>query len=365
LIGSPSTTEGCTMNDNDRLVIGGVDSHLDTHHAVALDERGQLLGDAEFPVTGQGYEQLLNWLAGFGTIVAIGVESTGSYAAGLTRSLLEAGVAVMEINQPHAHLRHRRGKTDTIDAEAAARKVLSGEATGQPKDTTGIVESIRQLKIVHQSAVKARSAALVQLGQVIVTAPDELRERLTKRKTLKGKASLCTRLRPDLARANEPLQAAKIALRSLGRRIGDLDDEVRELDRQLNDLVARAAPRTTALLGVGTQHAAQLLCTAGQNIDRLHDEASFAHLCAAAPIPASSGKTRRHRLNHGGDRDANRALHMIVVVRLRYCQRTQTCMQRRLAEGKSKREAMRCLKRYVVREIYTTLRQDLAQLEAT
>ena len=321
--------------------------------------------DAAFAVTSSGYEQLLGWLADFGTIVAVGVESTGSYAAGLTRFLLAADIAVVEINQPHAHLRHRRGKTDAIDAEAAARKVLSGEATGRPKDTTGIVESIRQLKITRESAVKARSAALVQFGQLIVTAPDELRESLGKRKTLKGKASLCTRLRPDPARTSEPLQAAKLALRSLGRRIAGLDDEIRELDRELDELVAQAAPRTTARLGVGTQHAAQLLCTAGENIDRLHDEAALAHLCAVAPIPASSGKTQRHRLNPGGDRGANRALHMIVVVRLRYCDRTKNYMQRRIAEGKSKRETMRCLKRYVLREIHTTLRQDLAELEAT
>ncbi|MCC5949927.1 MAG: IS110 family transposase [Nitriliruptoraceae bacterium] len=351
------------MTDTATLVIGGVDAHHNTHHAVALDERGQRLGDAEFPVTADGYEQLLGWLADFGTIVAIGVESTGNYAAGLTRFLLAADVAVIEINQPHQHLRSRRGKTDAIDAEAAARKVLSGEATGLPKDTTGIVESIRQLRVVHQSAVKARSAALVQLGQLIVTAPAELREHLSERKTLKGKATVCARLRPELTRANEPLQAAKIALRSLGRRIADLDDEIRALDRQLDELVAQAAPRTTALFGVGTHNAAQLLCTAGENIDRIHDEAAFAHLCAAAPIQASSGKTQRHRLNPGGDRAANRSLHMIVVVRLRYCERTKLYMKRRTVDGKTKREIMRCLKRYIAREIYTTLRHDLAQLQ--
>ncbi len=352
------------MTDTDTLVIGGVDAHHETHHAVALDECGRRLGDAQFPVSSSGYQQLCTWLAGFGTIAAVGVESTGNYAAGLTRFLLAVDIVVVEINQPHRHLRSRRGKTDAIDAEAAARKVLSGEATGLPKDTTGIVESIRQLRIVHQSAVKARSAALVQLDQLIVTAPDELREQLSQRRTLKGKATVCARLRPDLTRTREPLQAAKLALRTLGRRIAELDAEIRGLDRELDELVTRAAPRTTALFGVGTQHAAQLLCTAGENIDRLHHEAAFAHLCAAAPIQASSGKTQRHRLNPGGDRGANRALHMIVVVRLRYCERTKLYMHRRIAEEKSKREAMRCLKRYVAREIYTTLRQDLAQLEA-
>ena len=183
------------MADNETAVIGGVDCHLDTHHAVALDQHGRRLGDHEFRATLAGYGQLLNWLRQFGGVEAIGVESTASYGAGLTRFLTAAGARVVEINQPHRHLRHRRGKTDAIDAEAAARKVLSGEATAIPKDTTGVVESIRQLRLVRAGAIKARSAALTQLGDLIATAPAELRERLTRR-TLRGQASVCARLRP-------------------------------------------------------------------------------------------------------------------------------------------------------------------------
>jgi len=346
------------MADNETAVIGGVDCHLDTHHAVALDQHGRRLGDHEFRATLAGYGQLLKWLRQFGGVEAIGVESTASYGAGLTRFLTAAGTRVVEINQPHRHLRHRRGKTDAIDAEAAARKVLSGEAAAIPKDTTGIVESIRQLRLVRAGAIKARSAALAQIGDLIATAPTELRERLT-RKTLRGQASVCARLRPDQARMNEPIQAAKLALRTLSERIVILDAEVATFDRHLESLVAKAAPRTIALLGVSTGHAGQLLVTAGQNLDRLYSEAALAHLCGAAPVPASSGKTTRHRLNWGGARQANSALHMIAVVRLRYCSRTRAYAERRTSEGRSKREILRCLKRYIAREVFLSLRVDL------
>jgi transposase len=227
------------------------------------------------------------------------------------------------------------------------------------KDTSGIVESIRQLRVARKGAVKARSAAQNALTGVIVSAPDELRHQLTRRKTTREQATLCLRLRPDQARLHEPAQAAKATLRSLARRIAALDTEIDLLDRQLEPLVAQAAPRTIALLGIGTDHAGQLLTTAGQNIDRLKSEASFAALCAANPIPVSSGRTNRHRINYGGDRDANRALHMIAVYRLRYCPRSRAYADRRQAGDKTKTEIIRCLKRYIAREVYYTLRADL------
>jgi transposase len=224
-----------------------------------LDERGRLLGTRSFVVSAAGYRELLAWLGSFGLIDRVGVESTGSYAAGLTRHLLAAGVRVLEVNQPHPHTRRRRGKTDAIDAELAARHALSLTTAITPKQTSGIVESIRQLRVARNSAVKSRSVAMLQLGDLIRTAPSELREQLATRKTLNGKAVLCRRLRPDTERLGEPTNAAKLALRSLARRIALLDAEIAELDRQLTPLVATAAPRTTALLGVSTGHAGQLL----------------------------------------------------------------------------------------------------------
>jgi transposase len=354
------------MPTTNAAVIGGVDCHADTHPAVALDGCGRRLGDAQFPATAAGYQALLAWLRAFGPVTMVGVESTSAYGAGLTRHLLAASVRVVEVNQPHPHARRRRGKTDPLDAEAAARKALSGEATTVPKDTTGIVEAIRLLRVARAGAVKAHTAALNQLGELLLTAPEPLRRQLTsQRKTLSGRVSVCARLRPDPAQLADPIQAAKLALRAVAERAQQLDRQARDLDRQLARLVARAAPRTTGLLGISTAHAGQLLVTAGQNLDRLASEAAFAHLCAADPIPASSGKTTRHRLNPGGDRDANTALHLIAVVRLRYCPRTRAYAARRTAQGLSKREIIRCLKRYIAREVYYRLRRDLAALQPT
>lgn len=183
-----------SMKHQDTLVIGGVDSHADTHHAAALDQRGALLARKGFLTTTPGYRELLDWLRAFGEVDVVAVESTGSYAAALVRYLREHGVRVLEVNQPHAHTRRRRGKSDPIDAEMAARLALSGKATTVPKQTDGIVESIRLLRAARDSAVKSRSAALVQLGALIITAPQELRDQLAARKTIRGKASLCRRL---------------------------------------------------------------------------------------------------------------------------------------------------------------------------
>jgi transposase len=341
------------------VVTAGVDTHADTHHAAALDQVGRLLGTRQFPATTSGYRQLLTWLRGHGTVERVGVEGTGSYGAGLTRTLRAAGVPVVEINRPHAHTRARRGTTDAIDAEAAARKVQAGDCQTVPKDTTGIIEAIRQLHLVRASALKARTAALTQLGGLLVTAPAAVRASL-RAKTGKGKASRCRRLRVDTSRLAEPEQAAKYARRVPAGRIPTLNQEIAALDAQLAPLVRAAAPRTSALPGV--HHAAQLLICAGENIDRLRSEAAFAHRCAAGPIPVCSGKTNRHRLDHGGDRRANRVLHMIVVVRLRHCERTRAYLERRSGQGLSKKDVMRCLKRYVARRVYYSLRADLAQL---
>jgi transposase len=270
---------------------------------------------------------------------------------------------VIEINQPHPHTKARRGKSDTIDAEAAARKVLSGEATGAAKDTSGIVEAIRQLTVAMNGAIKARAAAPCQLGDLLVTAPVPVREQLALRKTLEAKAAICARMRPDPKTPTDPTTAAKFALRRVACRIATLTAEAAELAAQLEQLVCvLAAPITLQQLGLGPHNTAALLIAAGKNIGRFGSEAAFAHLCGVAPVPASSGRTTRHRLNHGGNREANRALHMAVIVRLRYCARTHTYMARRPTEGKTKKEIIRCLKRYLVREVYRTLRADLGTL---
>ncbi len=325
-------------------VYGGVDTHGKTHHVAALDAVGRLLGDREFPATETGYRQLILWLVSFGTIVKMGVEGTGSYGAGLAAALRAQQVPTVEVDRPDRRARRRQGKSDPLDALAAARATLSGEAVGIPKTRSGPVEAIRVLRVARRRAVKARTAAFNQLHGLLVAAPESLREALSGL-TQTALVERCAGFRVDNARLDDPTVATKTALRVLARRIRSLSEEVAAADRQLRPLTERTAPRTIQLLGVGTEIAGQLLVTAGDNPERLRSEAAFAHLCAAAPIPASSGRRDRHRLNRGGDRAANSALHMALVTRLRYHEPTRAYAARRTAEGLSKKDIMRCLKR--------------------
>ena len=334
-------------------VVLGVDTHLDFHVAVALDELGRRLGELSVPTTAKGYESLISWAEGFGPVRSAGLEGTGSYGAGLAQHLKARGIEVLEVERPKRRHLRRKGKSDPIDAEAAARAVLAGEAAGVPKSGDGQVESIRTLRAVRRSAVKARTQAANQLRGLVVTAPEGLRQRLRGLST-KVLASTAARFRPG-HRPNSPEEATKFALRSAARRYRSLSEEIAELDAQLARLVAEVAPDLVALPGVGTDHAAALLMVAGDNPERLRSEASFASLCGVSPVEASSGKVVRHRLNRGGNRDANRALHLICVVRMRIDERTRRYVARRTAEGKSRREVMRCLKRYVAREVHHLL----------
>lgn len=341
-----------TMADATRSVTLGIDTHGQVHVGAVVDEQGRLLGTQTFPATAVGYRQLSRWAGGFGTIAAAGVEGTGAWGAGIARHLAAEGHCVVEVDRPDRRTRYRHGKSDPLDAEAAARAVQAGTATGIPKARTGPVESIRALRVARRSAVTARSQAAHQLHSLVSTAPDPLREHLAALR-LADLVSTAARLRPG--DPHEPLQATKIALRHIACRYQQLTTEIDDLNATLTVLVARIAPNLVALNGVGTEVAGQLLVTAGDNPPRLHSEAAFAHLCGASPIPASSGRTHRHRLNRGGDRAANCALHRIVICRLRWDSRTRTYVQRRTAEGLTKPEIMRCLKRYVAREVYREL----------
>jgi transposase len=334
-------------------VVLGVDTHLDVHVAVALDHLGRRLGELRVPTTARGYERLLRWTESFGPVGCAGIEGTSSYGAGLVRHLKAAGVSVVEVERPKRRHLRRKGKSDPIDAEAAARAVLAGEALGEPKSGDGKVEMIRTLRSARHSAVKARSQAANQLKALLVTAPEVLRHRLRELPTKELVAS-CARFRLG----NDPddvESATKFALRSVARRHEALSEEITELDVQLDRLVAEVAPELISLPAIGTHHAATLLVVAGDNPQRLRSEASFASLCGVSPIEASSGKIVRHRLNRGGNRDANRALHMICVVRMGSDHRTRKYVARRTAEGKNKWEIMRCLKRYIAREVYRVL----------
>jgi transposase len=335
----------------------GVDSHKDVHVAAAVDQVGRVLGTTRVPTTTRGSAQLLRWATRLGEVRRFGIEGTGSFAAGLSRWLRQQGQEVVEVNRPNRQARRRRGKSDPVDAEAAARAALAGEATATPKAANGTVEMLRVLRVARRSAVKARGQAANQLDGLLVTAPDQLRQQL-RGLPLERLVQVAAAFRPGPLR--DPLAATKFALRELARRYQLLTAELDQLDAQLAALAPKAAPRLLSRRGVGAQVAGALLVAAGDNPGRLRSEAAFSMLCGSSPLEASSGKTVRHRLNRGGDRDANNALWTIAMTRLSCDERTQRYLARRTAEGKSKREIIRCLKRYIAREVYQDIRAAIA-----
>ncbi|WP_425153285.1 IS110 family transposase [Candidatus Palauibacter sp.] len=335
-------------------IVGGVDTHQDLHTAAAVNVEGAVLGTASFPTTRAGYRAMLAWFRSRGELLRVGVESTGSYGAGIARCLALSGVPVLEVTGPDPAARRARGKDDALDAVSAAEAARTGCRVGVAKDRGGPVEALRVLRTTRQTAVKCRRAALQQLHNTIVAAPDEVRDRV-RNLTRMRRLRTCAAWRPDAAGVRDPAVATRISLKHLARRVLDLNDEIAELDRLIGPLVEELAPDLLKLEGVGIANAGELLVAAGENPERLRSEASFAMLCGACPIPASSGKTRRHRLNRGGNRQANSALHMVVVCRMRTDPRTRAYVARRTREGLSKREVMRCLKRYVAREVYRVL----------
>jgi transposase len=340
-----------TIVESTRLVTGGVDTHADVHVAAAVDANGGVFGVESFATTPAGFAQLHDWLTGFGEVARVGVEGTGAYGAGLARFLRAQELEVIEVDRPNRQRRRQAGKSDDIDAIEAARAALSGRASGIAKTADGDVEAIRVLMVARRSARDVRIKYLNQIRHLGFTAPDELRERL---RGVPGDqlARTAASLRPG---AGTVMHATKLAIRTLGRRVLDLEADAQELDRRIHDLVRRRAPNLLGVHGVGTHTAAILLVAAGDNPSRLKNEAAFAHLCGVAPLPASSGKVVRYRLNPGGNRQANHALWRIVFTRMSSDERTRKYVARRLDEGRTTKEVMRVLKRYVAREIYPHL----------
>ena len=339
-------------------IIAGVDTHADTHHVALIDVHGKHLADAKFPTTGPGYRAVSAFIVGFGPVVAVGVEGTGSYGAALTRHLAETGFRVEEVNRPNRQERRLHGKSDPLDAYQAAHAVLAERGTSTPKSRDGYVEALRVLRTARTSAIKSRTAVLTQISGILVSAPEDLR---AKYRDLTGPArlKLMTASRPTV-HISDPSNATAIALRRLARRHHYLTVEIGECDGELAQIIADHAPALTQITGIGTAVASQLLVTLGDNPERLASEAQFAALTGVAPIPASSGKTTRHRLSRGGDRAANSAIHHIALVRMSTDPRTKDYVIRRTQEGKSKREIVRCLKRYIAREVFRTLRNPRA-----
>jgi transposase len=336
-----------------RQITGGVDTHLDTHVAAAIDSNGGVLGVESFVTTTAGFAELHTWLISFGILDRVGVEGTGAYGAGLARFLRGAGVIVIEVGRPNRQARRAHGKSDSIDAVEAARAALSGRAAAVAKTADGNVEAVRVLMVAYRSGRETRTKCLNQLRHLGFCGPDELRERF-RGVTVAGLAETAAALRPN-PNGDAVMYATKLAIQTLGRRVVDIDADCARLHGELADLVKATAPSLIDLPGVGIHTAALLLVAAGDNAQRITSEAAWAHLCGVAPIHASSGKVTRHRLNRGGNRQANHALWRIVFTRMGSDQRTRTYVERRLLEGRSKPEMMRVLKRYVARQVYRHL----------
>ena len=346
------------MTDPAAHVTAGVDTHADVHAAaVVCSTSYRLLGAATFEASPAGYVRLLGWLMSFGVLDAVGVEGTGSYGAGLARFLAAEGVGVVEVDRPDRAARRLAGKSDPVDAEAAARAVLSGRAAGTPKSRDGIIEAIRVHQVVYRSAVKDRTAAINQFHALVVCAPAELRDEL-QQLPLRRRLERARRWR-ERAGEHVTARATRQALGELAQRIEFLTEQATRAEAHLDALTDQAAPALRELSGVGVHSAAALLISAGDNPERIHSDAAFAHLCGVAPIQASSGKTARHRLNRGGDRAANQALWRIVMTRRTSDERTRAYIARRTAEGRTDREIVRCLKRYVAREVHRAITRPL------
>ncbi len=336
-------------------VVIGIDTHKDFHVAAGVDELGRVVGTLKFGVNRNGSKTLLAWASSQGELLRAGVEGTGSYGANLCRFLVQADIEVIEVNRPNRQLRRAKGKTDFVDAEAAARVALAYEQPCVPKSQDGYVEAIRALRVARNSAVKARTQVINQIKSLLVNTSEELniKTRGLNNKKLIGHLG---GLRPS----NHSVESAtKLALRSLAKRAGYLSKEIASLDHELAMLIETNAPRRLLdLPGVGIDVAGALLVAVGDNPERMRSESSFAALCGVSPVCASSGKTQRVRLNRGGNREANKALWRIAMVRLSHDQRTKDYIAKKTTEGKSNKEAIRCLKRYLAREVYSTLVQS-------
>ena len=338
-------------------VIIGVDTHADQHTAAVIDTLGRVLDTCQITTDRAGFKQLLKWARSFGTVTRAGVEGTGSYGAGLCRYLRDHDIAVFEIDRPNRRMRRRRGKSDTADAEAAARSVLAGDHVVIAKDTTGAVEAIRMLHITRKSAVKAKVQAGNQIKDLIVTAPEPIKDQL-KGLTTRQRVRTIKKWRPD-PNVTDPTTAVRYTLHQLANRWLDLDTEIKRISKTRHQLLTTTAPNLLNQHGCGDDTASVLLIAAGQNPDRIKTEASLAALCGVSPIDASSGKHTTHRLNRGGNRQANSALHTIMLVRWRNCPETHTYINKRRTQGKPDRHIQRSLKRAIARRLHHIILHDL------
>jgi transposase len=334
----------------------GVDTHKDTHSIAVLDAAGGLRGRDRVGTTPLQLQRLIDSIRSDAAGRRLwAIEQTGSYGSGLTVLLQAMGEAVVEIDRPARPARRNGAKDDDLDALRAAREALTRQHLTSPR-ARGAREAMRVLLSARRAAITARTAAICQLKALVVTASAELRESL-RGLTTRDLVRTCARLHL-MARHNDERRGTVLALRATARRIEFLTDEATELHVELERLVQRRCPQLLALPGVGVLTAAQVL-TSWSHSGRVRNEAAFAALAGAAPIPASSGELVRHRLNRSGDRQLNRALHNIVLARMRYDDRTRDYVTRRRSEGRSTREIQRCLKRSIARQLFRFLEANV------
>lgn len=351
------------MKDQQQVVFAGVDTHKDTHYAAVITTTGQHLEAAPFPTTPAGYEALRAFITSFGALGGVGVEGTNSYGAGLARHLHDAGLSVTEVLRPKRHTRRMNGKSDEIDAYAAAHTVSSGQGCSTPKSGCGAVEQMRIIQAARRSAIKASTEATLQIRDLLVTAPPSLRSHYARLSTPRRVSALAHAR--GSSHDDSLTRITRETLRRLAQRVCALNKEAAQADQTLKALITQTNPALLQARGVGVETAAQLLIAAGDNPQRIHSEAAFAMMCGVAPIPASSGLTTRHRLNRGGNRDANSALYHIAIVRLSCDKRTQAYATRRQAQGKTKKDVIRCLKRAIAREVYHLIVNPPQALDTT
>ena len=334
-------------------VVIGVDTHTDTHTAVliAVDTRA-ILATTTVAADPDGYAQLVDLAEQHGGLRGWAMEGTGGHGAGLARHLAERGELVVELDRPVRPARRHGAKSDVIDAERAARDALARVRLAQPK-TGPQRAALQMLLTTRRAAVEAATDAQQQLRALVITAPEPVRARF-RGQTIRQMLITATRLRPHHAAAQVEVFTALSVLRALAYRVHMLETEAHEHERAITAIVRSWRPDLLDLPGVGPINAATVL-TAWSHPGRCRNDAAFAMLAGAAPIPASSGKTVRYRLNRCGNRQLNRALHNITLSRQRYHQPTRDYIDRRRAQGRTDREIRRCLKRYIARQLYRQL----------
>lgn len=345
------------------LLFAGVDTHKNTHHVAVIDQVGRSVADSEFPATATGYRAIVEFLGARGLVQRVGVEGTGSYGAELARVLARAGIQVVEVVRQNRQHRRLKGKSDPLDAHQAALAVLADTGTATPKQRDGAVESLRILMAERHSAVKSRSQTMNQIHSLLVTAPEEVRHDY---RAYQGDRLVAILARTRPATGTDPERVARSTLKRIATRHRALREEIAVIDRHLEGIIRELNPGLLAVNGIGIPTAAALLITLGDNPGRVRTKAQFAALCGVAPIPASSGQRIRHRLSRGGDRQANHALHRIVLLRIRHREpRTAAYVERRRTEGLSDRDIFRCLKRHIANEVYKTLTDPGSAVPAT